>query len=1263
MNPANIKLTTRLLLTARLAIESITFRRISAFSLVGMLCLSLGISRASAAQLIWDPGLNGGITSASGNWDTTAGNTVWWNGASDVLWSQTGTTTPTQGATFNGPDAAPGTYVVSMDAGQIAVTNLTINNSGYTFSGTNAIYLGTSDFLSVAAGKTVNFNCSLQGSATSPWWTLGSGATMNVASNITSSQQVRLGGPANSAFNLSGVNNPAIMFILAPVNVTGGSLIPSGSFYIGYTQTAPAPNSTAYTTGILTVSGSSTVVTINGNILIIGRSSGTGTLILNDGTTSVGNLTASRNLAICYDGSSGSSGTVDVNGGTLNVGSPSKLGNQIDFFQTGATPGATAVMTQTGGVVNAWGGIIFGAAAGTFSGGSATLTNSGGILYVGANGISRGANYTAVNNNTIGITLSGGTVSALASWSSSLPMTLGTANGNITFQCADNNNSLWNISLSGALTGTGGLNVTGGGTLTLSGANNYAGSTVVSNGTLVVVPAFALTNGPVTLDGTAGSSTVTVQSNPGQYWANNGALTFQNGTPTVSFQFGALAPSTTVAPIQVAGNVAFTATPNVNAGGTAIAVGTYPLIKYTGTVSGTAPTSANITLSGGSASGYVTNISASKTITLVVTSSTYNPALSWRVGNGVWDINTTSNWTQFGNPAKYTDGNAVIFDDTASGPSPIMVTLNTVVNPLAVTANNSTNNTTGKSYIITGTGGITGSGALGLLGSGTVTLTGTNSYTGGTTISAGQLNINNGGDPTYGTAIGFGPLTLNAGATIDNTSGSNVTLQFPIPENWNGSFTYLGSANNFNTGAGQVMLNGSASIAVNANNFTVGGSISENGGSFQLTKTGNGTLTLPVANSFSGGFTLFSGQLNLGDPNAAGQGVFTIVSGAIDNSSGAEFTLIPISSVWSGNFSFLGTANLDLSGTVVIPNGLQNITLNVVSNTLSTFGDIVNNNTRVVKSGSGTWEITGPATGAESLGLLVSAGQVNLHKTSGQAIAGGNNVGLTVQANALVFDESSFQIHSDTAVPMPVVLSGGVWDLNGHSENVDQLSIGAGGTLRNSAPASISTFTTISGYTAMLSGANCQFDVAVVDGILNFSGALGGSGSLVKLGLGVLNLNSNNTYTGNTTVSAGTLSLAFPCLANTSTVTIATNAMLQMNFAETNTVAALVLNSVSQPAGIYDATTVPAYLAGTGSLLVGPSVPTSPTNVAFSVSGSTLSLSWPSNYVGWVLQTNVINVGVSNDWFNVPGSETNTQLAFPMTNPAISNEFFRLRHP
>jgi len=128
-------------------------------------------------------------------------------------------------------------------------------------------------------------------------------------------------------------------------------------------------------------------------------------------------------------------------------------------------------------------------------------------------------------------------------------------------------------------------------------------------------------------------------------------------------------------------------------------------------------------------------------------------------------------------------------------------------------------------------------------------------------------------------------------------------------------------------------------------------------------------------------------------------------------------------------------------------------------------------------------------------------------------------------------------------------------------------------------------------------------------------------------------------------------------------VTVATNALLQLNFAATNTVAALVLNGTNQPAGVHNATTDPTYLAGTGSLQVGSTIPSSPTNITVSVSGNNLTLSWPSNYVGWILQTNAINVGVSNDWFNVPGSETNTQLTFPMNNPAITYEFFRLRHP
>ena len=1244
-----MKLTTPLHFTSRF-FEPAMPRRALAFAFLGAICLTLGLGRAAAAQLTWDPLNNGGSPPANGNWDTTAGNLVWAPG--NVAWTQTSTTAPLNGATFGGGDGA---WSVTLDAGQIAVNNITINSSGYTFSG-SPIFMAASDTLSVAAGKTATFNCNITGTANKfIYWALGSGATMNFGGNMVSGTEPHLVGPNNSAFNLTGVNTPTQVYILGPVNLTSGSLTTSSAASIGYPDYEPAFTGTQSASGTLTVSGSSTVFTPNGNFLFIGRTFGSpavggqGTLTLNDGTVNAGNTAATpRNLAICYDGMSGESGTVNVNGGTLNVGG-SGINAAIGFFQTGEVAGETGAMYQTGGTVNAWGGIIFGVAAG--SGGIATLTQSGGTNYIGQTGIKFG-----LGSPTTTITLSGGTVGALGNWPSSLPMTLGTVNGNITFQCADPFSNPLTITLSGALTGAGGLNVTGSGSLILSGANNYSGSTAVSNGTLVVTTTASPTNGPVTLDGSAGSPALTVQSSAGQHWSM-GTLTFANGTTTASFQFGGLPPSTSVAPILVSGNVAFTATPTVNISGTAIAVGTYPLIKYANTVSGTMPTSVTTWTGGTASAGYITNITATKTIALVVTSSTYNPALYWRVGNGVWDINTTANWTQFGSAAKYTDGNAVVFDDSASGPSPITLTLNTTANPLAATANNIT-----KQYTITGTGGITGSGVLQLLGSGSLTLDTTNSYTGGTVVNAGQLNINNGGDAVNGTAIGFGPLTINAGATLDNTSSSDVTLQALIPATWNGNFRYLGSGNNLNIGSGGVTLGASVSLAVSNHVFTVGGPISDFGANLQLSKTGNGTLTLASGGSFSGGLTLFAGQLNIGDPNALGSGVFTIYGGAIDNSSGADLALNPPASYsWAGSFSFLGTANLDLnSATVSVPNGLGNITVTVVSNTLTTHGDIVNNNTRVIKSGNGTWEIAGPASGAESLGLLVTAGQVNLHKTSGQAIALGNNV---VQTGGLVLDEHSFQIHSDTAVPMPVVLAGGVWDLNGWNENVDQLSISGGGTLRNGAPSSTSTLTTISGYTAMLSGTNCEFDVTAADGILNFNGALGGSGSLVKTGAGLLNLNSNNTYTGDTTVSGGTLALSYPSLASASTVTIATNALLQLNFAATNMVGGLILNGASQPAGLYNAASTPSYLAGTGSLLVGTTIPTTPTNITISVSGNMAVLSWPSNYVGWILQTNAAGLAFSGNWHDVPGSGTNTQLTVPVTNPAISNEFFRLRHP
>jgi hypothetical protein len=71
-------------------------------------------------------------------------------------------------------------------------------------------------------------------------------------------------------------------------------------------------------------------------------------------------------------------------------------------------------------------------------------------------------------------------------------------------------------------------------------------------------------------------------------------------------------------------------------------------------------------------------------------------------------------------------------------------------------------------------------------------------------------------------------------------------------------------------------------------------------------------------------------------------------------------------------------------------------------------------------------------------------------------------------------------------------------------------------------------------------------------------------------------------------------------------------------------------------------------------------VPSVSPNISASLSPLGIVVSWPSAYVGWILQTN--SVGLSNPagWGDVPDSITRSQMAF---RTGIAPEFFRLRHP
>ena len=73
--------------------------------------------------------------------------------------------------------------------------------------------------------------------------------------------------------------------------------------------------------------------------------------------------------------------------------------------------------------------------------------------------------------------------------------------------------------------------------------------------------------------------------------------------------------------------------------------------------------------------------------------------------------------------------------------------------------------------------------------------------------------------------------------------------------------------------------------------------------------------------------------------------------------------------------------------------------------------------------------------------------------------------------------------------------------------------------------------------------------------------------------------------------------------------------------------------------------------------------PLTGTNLTATLSGANLLVSWPSNYIGWILQTNALDVANSLDWGDVSGSGTNSRVAFPTGGSATGREFFRLRYP
>jgi autotransporter-associated beta strand protein len=412
-------------------------------------------------------------------------------------------------------------------------------------------------------------------------------------------------------------------------------------------------------------------------------------------------------------------------------------------------------------------------------------------------------------------------------------------------------------------------------------------------------------------------------------------------------------------------------------------------------------------------------------------------------------------------------------------------------------------------------------------GTGTWTLSNTNTHTGTTTISGGVLLANSSaalGSGVASNTLIFNGGTLRAGGTITSPSTRGVTLT--------------------STGT----------IDTNNNDVSIAGVIS---GASGLTKSGNGTLTLTGTNTYTGNTTVAAGTLAMGSNLIATSPTIVIGNGATLQAGTTNFILAANQGITgTGSTGSLTHSTLGISG-FVTTSGSTFSTLGTLSisrldvrglgNQLAS-GNFISGGAASAQRGlligntvasdltinTGATLTTQGATASPDLignglsgngTLLVNGGTYNA--SAGTLFLGNaSNLGggtLTVNSGATTIGTLGYQVGSSQS---------GIVNLNGGTLTLSNLTATAVGTREFNfaggqfiASANLS-FPSLVNTQVKNGGAKidtASFDVAISGVLANFGGT--STGGLTKTGTGTLSLSGINTYSGNTTVSAGMLEL------------------------------------------------------------------------------------------------------------------------------------------
>lgn len=944
----------------------------------------------------------------------------------------------------------------------------------------------------------------------------GNGALRNVAGNNTWTGTTALGGTGS---NTIGVDSGTTLTVSGVVSGASGN------------------NLTKAGTGTLVLSGTNTYngsTTINGGTVRISTDANLGTA---PGAATAGQLT--------------------LNGGTLNTTATMTLNANRGIEL--ATPGGGTFDTNSGTTLT-YNGIAAGAGPLTKTG-TGTLTLGGANTYTGATNINAGTLTLGANNvlaNTTAVSVASGATFNLNNFSDTVGSLAGSSGsavtlGSGTLTAGGDNTS---TTFAGVASGTGGLTKTGTGTLTLSGANTFTGSLNVSGGTvglgasnvLANTATLALNGGIFATNGfsdTLGSlsllstSTIDFTNQAGvlTFGGTNsytaGQLNIANwaGNPTGSGSSQLLVNSLTALSGTFLNNITFT---GYATGAQIIQVGAfYELVPVTGS-SYTWGTNANGNWTSTSWVGGVSNpggvgttsifgsaILADRTITLDAARTTgylvFNDNNNYTIASATnrltMDVSGGSATISVSNTGANTISAGLTLNDALTINQNSTGTL-TLSNANAITGTNQnitvngSGNTTISGTITTGTGTLTKNNA------GELTLSGANTFTGAITVNGGVLSISN--ENNLGATSATADLTLNGGTL--RVSGADVTVA---------------------TSLRNLVLGTIGGTIDTVNNLTWDNGISGTG---SLTKTGTGSLTLLDPTTFTGAFNINAGSVIFdGGNNRLADGVaVTIASGATLNVNTRSDTI--------GSLAGAGT---------LTNAGATDATL--------TFGGA---NTNTTFSGTIT-----DATGALN---LVKAG-------TAQTIISGNNSydgTTTVNAGTLTI-QSATGLGTTTAGT--TVASGAALELqhaSGLTIGTETLSLAGTGVDNNGALRNVSGNNSLAGTITLTGATEIQSDAGTLtlsnsitatdqaltlDGAGNITanGVIGlGTGTLTKNGTGYVTLAGANTYTGATTVAAGTLEIQNNSGLGTTAAgtTVANGATLALSGTSLSTAEALTLS-------------------------------------------------------------------------------------------------------